>query len=98
MGLRYNFNGDILPEPRSADGVRLLSMEGAVFGADGQSYFTWVNQITQPDLGLGRSGGGSMSDPVVGRPPASTFIVKIGYVAGRRTDVVEVSGRVIVGP
>ena len=98
-GLIYNFSGQIVPVPGDADDARLVSMEAIVFGADGQPYFTWTNQITQPEIKFGLGGSfGSMRDPVVSRSPASTFLVKVGYVAGRRTGVVEVSGNVIIGP
>jgi len=99
MGLNYSFSGEIVPVPQNTDDARLVSMEGTVFGADGQPYFTWTDTITQPEIGFGKGGGfGSMSDPVVSRPPASTFVVKVGYVAGRRTGVVEISGPVGVVP
>jgi hypothetical protein len=101
LGLNYSFCGSITPQPAGqiGPGVRLVSREVTVFGADGQAYFTWVDRILaeSPRDIIGGTGGcfGSMSDPVVGRPVASTFVGKVGYTSGGRTGVAEFSGPVV---
>ena len=97
-GLDYRFCGNILPQPEGQIGssARLVSREVTVFGADGQVYFTWVDRTLPMDIGPGYGGcWGSMSDPVVGRPVASTFAGKVGYTNQGRTGVAEFSGSVI---
>ena len=101
LGLNYVFCGSITPsDPIATYGlIRLVSREVTVYGADGQAYFTWVDRIVAEsprDIQGGTSGCfGNMSDPVVGRPVASTFVGKIGYSSGGRTGVAEVSGPVV---
>ena len=98
MGLNYSFCGNITPQPAGQIGssARLVSREITVFGADGQVYFTWVDRTLPMDIGPGYGGcWGSMSDPVVGRPVASTFVGKVGYTSGGRTGVAEFSGPVV---
>jgi hypothetical protein len=98
LGLNYSFCGSITLQP-IGPGVRLVSREVAVLGADGQVYFTWVDRVlaeSPREINGGLSGCfGSMSDPVVGRPVASTFVAKVGYRSGGRTGVAEFSGPVV---
>jgi hypothetical protein len=98
LGLNYSFCGSITPQP-IGPGVRLVSREVAVLGADGQVYFTWVDRVlaeSPREINGGLSGCfGSMSDPVVGRPVASTFVAKVGYRSGGRTGIAEFSGPVV---
>jgi hypothetical protein len=98
FGPSYSVCGDITPSKGNTEDIVLHDLTVHVRDAAETTLFSWSVPAFSRRLGLGSSGCfGSHSDPVQGRAPGTTFLVRVTYsrVTGP-SRLVEVSGPIAI--